>query len=387
MEKLAHFSRRSVLKSAGALVVSIGMPLSLDAVLAVNVAHAQGAKPPLTPDQLSSFIAVNSDGSISAYFGKMDMGQGLFTSIGQIVAEELDVPFNRVKVIMGDTATSVDMGGASGSTGIQNGGKQMRVAAAEARRVLVEMAAQKFGVTPDRLIVVDGIVRMRDTSDDTTNSVSYADLIGGKYFNVELQWNKQLGNALYAPGMAMPKKPADYKVVGKPIPREDIAPIVYCQQDFVTGRASCAREGRSRGDRAQGMGCHQGCRGAEGAMVGHQPAVPLAGRNLQSHPQGECGEAAGRQADRRYRGCVQDSREGDRGRIRMAVPVPFQHGTGVRCRGYPRRPAHHLYRIAKAAPHPQRGCERTQYSGRARPVDLDARTRLLRPQRCRRCCR
>jgi nicotinate dehydrogenase subunit B len=234
MEKPAHFSRRSILKSAGALVVSIGMPVGLDTVLAVNKAYAQGAKPPLTPDQLSSYIAVNSDGTIDAYFGKMDMGQGLFTAIGQIVAEELDAPFNRVHVIMGDTATSVDQGGASGSTGIQDGGKQMRAAAAEARRVLVEMAAQKFGVEPERLIVVDGIVRMRETSDDTTNSVSYADLIGGKYFNVQLQWNKRLGNALYAPGKAIPKKPADYKIVGKPLPREDIAPIVYCKEDFVT---------------------------------------------------------------------------------------------------------------------------------------------------------
>ena len=73
----------------------------------------------------------------------MDMGQGLFVAIGQIVAEELDVPFKAVKVIMGDTATSVNQGGASGSTGIQLGGKQMRMAAAEARRVLVEMAADE----------------------------------------------------------------------------------------------------------------------------------------------------------------------------------------------------------------------------------------------------
>src|SRR5437763_3049677 len=234
MEKPAHFSRRSLLKRTGALVVSVGMPIGLDTVLAVNNAFAQGAKPPLTPEQLSSYIAVNSDGTIDAYFGKMDMGQGLFTAIGQSAAEELDVPFNRGHVIMGDTATSVDQGGASGSTGIQDGGKQMRAAAAEARRVLVEMAAQKFGVAPERLIVVDGIVRMGETSDDSTNVVSYADLIGGKYFNVQLQWNKKLGNALYAPGKATPKKPADYKIVGKPIPREDIAPIVYCQQDFVT---------------------------------------------------------------------------------------------------------------------------------------------------------
>ena len=121
-------------------------------------AHAQGAKPPLTPDQLSSYIAVNADGTVSAFFGKMDMGHGLFVAIGQMVAEELDVPFKAVKVYMGDTATSVNQGGASGSTGIQFGGKQMRMAAAEARRVLVEMAAQKLGMPADQLIVIDGVI-------------------------------------------------------------------------------------------------------------------------------------------------------------------------------------------------------------------------------------
>ena len=78
----------------------------------------------------------------------MDMGHGLHVAIGQIVAEELDVPFKAVKVYMGDTATSVNQGGASGSTGIQLGGKQMRMAAAEARRVLVEMAARSSPCRP-----------------------------------------------------------------------------------------------------------------------------------------------------------------------------------------------------------------------------------------------
>ena len=86
----------------------------------------------------------------------MDMGHGLIVAIGQMVAEELDVPFKAVKVFMGDTATSVNQGGASGSTGIQFGGKQMRMAAAEARRVLVEMASQKLGTPADQFIVIDG---------------------------------------------------------------------------------------------------------------------------------------------------------------------------------------------------------------------------------------
>src|SRR5262249_24467010 len=153
MEKTAAFSRRALLKGGGALVVSIGMPVGLDTLLGINAAYAQGARPPLVPNQLASYIAVNADGTVSAFFGKMDMGHGLFPDIGQMVAEELDVPFERVKVIMGDTATSVNQGGASGSTVIQRGGIQMRMAAAEARRVLVEMAAEKFGVPADQLVV------------------------------------------------------------------------------------------------------------------------------------------------------------------------------------------------------------------------------------------
>src|ERR1700757_816368 len=102
MDKPFVFSRRSVLKGGGCLVVSIGMPVGLDTVLMVDKAAAQGAKPPLVPNELDSYIAVNADGTVSAFFGKMDMGQGLFVAIGQIVAEELDVPFGRVKVMMGD---------------------------------------------------------------------------------------------------------------------------------------------------------------------------------------------------------------------------------------------------------------------------------------------
>ena len=228
MDKASSFSRRNLLKAGGALVVSVGMPIGLDTVLAVSSAAAQARQPPLVPDQLSSYIAIGADGRVTAYFGKMDMGQGMYVAIGQIVAEELDVPFNRVTVVMGDTALTVNQGGASGSTGIQDGGKQMRIAAAEARRVLVEMAAQKLGVPADTLTVTDGVVG------DGTKKISYGELIGGQYFNVQLDWNKQIGNALYAPGKAKPKDPKTHKIVGQPIHREDIAPKVYAQQDFCT---------------------------------------------------------------------------------------------------------------------------------------------------------
>ena len=202
-DKPSAFSRRALLK--GAMVVSVGAPLGLDTLLSMNAAQAQGTKPPLMPDQLSSYIAINADGTVSAFFGKMDMGHGLFVAIGQMVAEELDVPFKAVKVFMGDTATSVNQGGASGSTGIQLGGRQMRMAAAEARRVLLEMAAEKFGTPADQLIVVNGAVSAAFNRDKKT---TYAELIGGRYFNVQLEWNKQWGNPLYAPGKAQPKRAA-----------------------------------------------------------------------------------------------------------------------------------------------------------------------------------
>jgi nicotinate dehydrogenase subunit B len=180
MTKFEHssaFNRRSVLLGGGALVVSIGAGLPLDTLLSLQAAYAQGAKPPLTPDQLSSYIAVNADGSVSAFFGKMDMGHGLAVAIAQIVAEELDVPFKSVKVFMGDTANSVNQGGASGSTGIQNGGKQMRMAAAEARRVLVEMASGLLSTPAEQLKVNDGVV---SAASDPGKRISYAQMIGGR---------------------------------------------------------------------------------------------------------------------------------------------------------------------------------------------------------------
>ena len=230
-EKTSSLTRRSVLLGGGALVVSVGAGVTLDTVLSIGQAFAQGTKPPLTPDQLSSYIAVNADGRVAAYFGKMDMGHGLHVAIAQIVAEELDVPFKSVTVFMADTATSVNQGGASGSTGVQLGGKQMRVAAAEARRVLVEMAAASLSVPADRLTVNDGVI---SAADDKSKSITYAQLIGGQYFNVQLDWNKQYGNALYAPGKAQPKNPSEHRVVGQPIKREDVAPKVFCQEDFCT---------------------------------------------------------------------------------------------------------------------------------------------------------
>ena len=96
----------------------------------------------------------------------------------------------------------------------------MRMAAAEAYRVLVDMAAAKLGLSADALTVTDGVVHAKD---DPSKKASYAELIGGRYFNVQLDWNKQWGNPLYAPGKAQPKPHTAHRIVGQPIKRfEDV---------------------------------------------------------------------------------------------------------------------------------------------------------------------
>jgi len=222
-------SRRSLLKGAGMLVVSMGAPVSVELATSIGAALAGGAKPALHPAELDSYIAIAADGGVTAFFGKMDMGHGLETAIAQIVAEELDVPVGSVRVVMGDTRSSVNQGGASGSTGIQKGGMQMRYAAAEARRILLEAASRHLDVPADRLTVSDGIVFA-----DADRKVGYGELIGGRYFNVKLDWNKRIGNDLQARGIAKPKSPKDYRLVGKSIPREDVAPKVFSRTDYIT---------------------------------------------------------------------------------------------------------------------------------------------------------
>jgi CO/xanthine dehydrogenase Mo-binding subunit len=226
------FSRRSLLQGAGALVVSAAAPaVGTKKAKAAMSAFGSAVKPKLVPDQLDSFIAITADGRVTAFFGKMDMGQGVDVAISQIVAEELDVKYERVTTQLGDTATSVNQGGASGSTAVHRGGKAMRAIAAEARRVLVEEAAKRLGADAASLVVDDGVVSVKGSP---AKKISYAEILQGRYFNHKLKWNKKYGNALYAEGTAKPKKPAEYKVVGKSFLRTDIPGKVFGTADMVT---------------------------------------------------------------------------------------------------------------------------------------------------------
>lgn len=212
-DRSMRIARRDLLKGTAALIIALGAP---------KIGNASARPPPrdLDPTRLDTWLAIRDDGRVTAYWGKMDMGQGVDTAIAQLVAEELDVAVDAVDITFGDTALCVDQGGASGSTGLERSGVALQTAAADARLVLLEAAGRKLGEPADRLEVSNGIVSVKGRNSPI---VSYADLVAGGGLDVRIGWNGRLGNSLALAGRAKPKSASSYTVVGKSVPRKDIS--------------------------------------------------------------------------------------------------------------------------------------------------------------------
>ena len=136
-------------------------------------------------------------------------------------------------MVMGDTARTVNQGGASGSTGIERGGITLRYAGAEARRVLVETGrATHLACRSMRCAVEDGVVSV---TAEPARQVSYGELIGDRHFDVPMQWNGELRQRA-ACRAAAPSRSGrrDYRVVGTSVPRTDIPEKVFARHQFVT---------------------------------------------------------------------------------------------------------------------------------------------------------
>ena len=159
----------------------------------------------------------------------MDMGQGTDTGIAIMAAEELDMGIDRVHIIQGDTALTVDQGGASGSTGLQMSGVAIRYAAAEARRVLLERAAEKLSASIDDLKVIDGTVSVIS---DASKTVTYGEIICDNHFSTQLKWNGKYGNGLTLKGKGLPKSPDQYTLVGTEVPRKDVPGKIMATTSF-----------------------------------------------------------------------------------------------------------------------------------------------------------
>lgn len=210
-------SRRDFLKTSGLFVFGLSGVAAAEAAGQApgSGASAAGAYP--DPDflQLDSWLVVHEDGSATFYIGKTDGGQGVGTATRQMMCDELDVAFDRATVVMGRTDLTVDQGGSGGSDAIERDAMVGRRIAAEARRVLLEMAAERFGVPVQELRVSDGVISLRN---DPSRRVTYGELIGGRRFDVALTGS----NINATTGVASIKPVQDLKLVGQSIPRYDI---------------------------------------------------------------------------------------------------------------------------------------------------------------------
>jgi len=226
-------SRREFVKEAGGLL--IGFSLADSAVLPRVLAAASPetiAAP--SPSRLDSWLRIDKEGIVHVFTGKPEIGMGVGTAYAQIVAEELDVPVDRVVLVMGDTASTANQGGVGGSTSIMLGSKPLRNAAANARYLLTELASRRLGVPADELEVIDGIVHVKGSAKgDASKSVSYAELAGAGDLNDALKVSGE-GFSLNVVGSGKPKDPSAYTIVGKPVPREDLPPKILGHFKYVT---------------------------------------------------------------------------------------------------------------------------------------------------------
>jgi CO/xanthine dehydrogenase Mo-binding subunit len=209
--------RRDFLKTSGMLIVGVSAG-ALVGPFAIDV-DAQGAARGLYPDpdyhQLDSWIVIHTDNTATFYVGKTDCGQGTGTSFRQMMSDELDIAFKDTTCVMGTTDITVDQGGSGGSDAIQVDGWPMRRVAAEGRRVLLEMASQRFGVPVAGLAVSDAVITVKA---DPSKKVTYGELVGGKKFNVTLTG----ANIDATTGIAKVKPVQELKMVGQSPQRYDI---------------------------------------------------------------------------------------------------------------------------------------------------------------------
>jgi nicotinate dehydrogenase subunit B len=229
MTSSINASRRGFLKVSGGLL--IGFSLSDSRVVPQLIAAETAAIP--APGRLDAWLRVGTDGNIRVFTGKVDIGMGVQTALNQIVADELDVAFERIQLVMGDTAETPDQGGVGGSTSISAGGKPLRNAAATARLMLLQLAASKLGAEPAQLQIKDGLVSVKG---DASRSISYAALAGaagGIDLNEALRVTGG-GFALNVEGRGKPKDPGTYTIVGQSVPRIDLAPKILGHATYST---------------------------------------------------------------------------------------------------------------------------------------------------------
>jgi isoquinoline 1-oxidoreductase len=212
-------NRREFLKRIGVLGGGIVVYFSYG----IPLARAQSTRSEVPA--FNAFLRIGTDGRIACYTGKIEMGQGVITSLAQMAADELNAPFEAIDMIMGDTDLCPYDRGTWGSMTIRFFGPKLREAAAEARAVLLEMAAEVLKAPADRLVAENGVIFDRTQS---SNRVTYSQLSQGEIIERHLK------------GKAPLEDVTKFTVVGKPFLRTDA-------QEKVTGKARYAGDIRLQG--------------------------------------------------------------------------------------------------------------------------------------------
>ncbi len=213
-QKLPSSSRRQFLLASGAIVISSG---TLQSVFSQTA--SVGTYPDPDYLQLDTWIVIHPDNTATFFVGKTDGGQGTGTAFRQMMADELDMAYTDTILVMGRTDITPDQGGSGGSDAIEVDGWPMRRTAAEARRVLLELASTEFGVDVGELDVSNGVIYLIQ---DPSRTVTYAQLVGGKRFDITLSG----ANINATKGQADVKKVQDLQLIGQSIQRYDIPPKV-----------------------------------------------------------------------------------------------------------------------------------------------------------------
>ncbi len=205
--RMTGASRRGFLKSAGLLIVGFNIAGDSGKLLAQSTGSPTGL---VDATQVDSWLSIAADGSVTAYSGKIEFGQGFSTVQTQLIAEELFVPLSSDTVFYGDTGITPDqcVNSGSQSTVVEFSPGGLRQAVDTARDALFQMASQYFHVSTRELTVQNGVFTV--TGGNPANQVSYGQLLQGKRFNLKLN------------SAAVPKDPRNYTVLGTPVPRLDI---------------------------------------------------------------------------------------------------------------------------------------------------------------------
>ena len=182
-----------------------------------ELAAFQG-RPGGPPADVNAYLHIGADGRVTCLVGKIEMGQGVMTSLPQLVAEELNVPLSAIDIVLGDTDLCPYDAVTGGSLSIRQFGAALRAAAAEAKAVLMQMAAERWQVPVADLTVEGGVV-MRTS--DRTKRITYGELTEGKRIERRLEGRPTL------------ESPSQFTIIGKTTPRRDAF-------DKVTGRAKYA---------------------------------------------------------------------------------------------------------------------------------------------------